>query len=345
MLHIKSYSQLLRFSCFWLLAGLCEFPFLQTYLLNRSEFLKNHLFFALALHIMSVILLFSSVKKPGSWFASKTLWVGPVLIFSLLMPFFGWIMLGVSFFIYFYGARETDLESRDEHFLRSESLVQIGSDHGKGRIARELDFMNLVDILKSGDVQLVRSAVEKLASLQSPESIKVLQEERSNPNPEIRFYITSALTKLKKEFDEELEAAKEEMHNHVYKVSARHLLAKVYFKYAQSGLLDDDTKKVYMREALFHVDFVCKSEHVHPRFFWLKYAIEKRLGQYQEAFESLQQLKTLDPSQESLVTYKQTKLFFKMKKWSDFYERIKNLHIDKQFAERDQIVLRWWGVI
>jgi hypothetical protein len=128
------------------------------------------------------------------------------------------------------------------------------------RIVSALDFVPLVEIFAGSDIDLKRGAIEQLIRLRTPEAIQTLLEHRSDPSLEVRYYINAALARVKNEFDEELDAARHQMHLEVYKNSDRVFLAKIYLQYARSGLLDVELARNYEGEAIFHLTFVIDSQ-------------------------------------------------------------------------------------
>jgi hypothetical protein len=155
------------------------------------------------------------------------------------------------------------------------------------RIARETDIVPLADIMEGTDIGMIRGAVDKLAQLRTPEASRILMAHRSSSLAEVRFFVTTALTRIKNEYDEELEAAKMNLKNEDYKVSARFFLAKQYANYAASGLLDERMAVSYFQEALEHVTLVIQSPYASADAGWFMLSLLQILEKNDEALTLL----------------------------------------------------------
>lgn len=132
------------------------------------------------------------------------------------------------------------------------------------RIVGALDFVPLVEVFSGTDIDLKRGAIEQLVRLRTPEAIGILLDHRSDSSLEVRYYVNAALARVKNQFDEELDAARQQMRLETYKSSDRIFLAKTYLQYARSGLLDEELARNYEHEAIFHLTFVLDSESPPP---------------------------------------------------------------------------------
>lgn len=192
-------------------------------------------------------------------FASR--WGSVFLLLAGFFPLFGWLGAGVLYGAASFFPPKPPI-GEEALWWGGPSIKPILSKPmvRRERVARELDFLPLADVLAGQDVDLKRGAVEKLAQFKTPEAIQVLLAHRGDPSIEVRFYVTSALARIKHELDEELEAAKMQMKKDVYKISGRIFLAKIYLQYSRSGLLDPVTANAYELEAQYHLDFSLQSE-------------------------------------------------------------------------------------
>lgn len=245
----------IRFLLLWLAAGLCEGGFFW--------FLDAEAVLALALHGAALLLLIFSVPFVSPW--------RPVfLLFTGLFPVLGWLGSAVLYASAIFFPPKPPI-GEEALWWEGPSIKPILSRPlaRREQVARELDFLPLADVLAGQDVDLKRGAVEKLAQFKTPEAIQVLLAHRGDPSIEVRFYVTTALTRIKRELDEELDAAKKQMKKDVYKISGRIFLAKVYLQYSRSGLLDPVTANAYELEAQYHLDFSLQSEFASVEAFQL----------------------------------------------------------------------------
>ncbi len=244
---------MIRFFSFWLLAGVLEYPFPQFFFGKSPFILDQYPLGSFVLHCFSVFLLFWAFPKGNG----RPLF----LFFPALFPLFGWLaFLGFYFLQRTHDGVAAVSEAISPSFLQKGKIRSMQALPRQERIFKELDVMPLADILAGIDLDLKRGAIERLAQLKTPEAIDILLECRSDPSSEIRFFATSALTKIKREFDEAIEAARRHMKKDIYKISSRIFLAKVYLQYSRSHLLDVATAQAYEKEALYHLDYCIRTE-------------------------------------------------------------------------------------
>ncbi len=246
----------LVFLLLWGAGGFLELPFIQLLVYGDSFLLDRYVGLVWVGHILFSVLFILFYRS----------WAFLVVGF----PPFGWLAAG---FFFWATHLSSSLYLEDEELIEKGGktvvpLMGLGTKQArKERILEELDFMPFVDILKGADLDLKRGAIEKLSQLKTPETIQLLLSYRSDPSLEVRFFVTSALTRIKKEFDEEVKAAKDQMKRDIYKISARAFLAKTYLHFSRSGIMDEMTQKSYRQEAEFHLKFCLESEYVSVESF------------------------------------------------------------------------------
>lgn len=256
----KPHKEFIRFLLFWLMAGVPELPILFELFKDDDVAFKSLFVSLFACQLLSIVLLFFSVPRGQGWFHHRRVWPRVFAIFIFFLPVFGWLIVGVTRLFYmptenpeeFFAEMDRDTIQPAEAAV---ALPTVLASHDE-RVKQELDFMPLTDILAGSDLELKRGAIDKLSKLGTPESIAILFAHRSDPQPEVRFYVTSALTHLKKDMHEELNAAKQRMQNDVSHPQNRLLLAKTYLRQAQTGILDDVTMAAFEQEALHHLKFL-----------------------------------------------------------------------------------------
>lgn len=246
-----------RFFCCALAAGFCET------LVARAVWFHGPILgfkdwrLIAACHALAALFMFAASPKGRGWTHPSRLWGGTDAFLTLFLPFFGWLV-AVCLHVFFKpGGEARDMKNEDdEEGFRVEAAGAPLSSFTRSReemMAHHLDFVPLADILAGDDLSLKRGAVEKLAQLATPEAIAILLARRGDAVPEVRFFATSALTRLKKNMDEELDAAK----RHVQAGGGgetRLMLAKSYFRQVRSGLLDAATADAYGLECDHHLE-------------------------------------------------------------------------------------------
>lgn len=317
----------------WIGAGLLETPFTMLLFLPHFSFLERHLFWSLVAHGIAFVLLFKTSPRK-SWL--------------FLLPFFGWFFallpllsdrskeVGPMALQLFPEDESWPLPGQPERGQPITPEKLFPNVERKERVLQELDFLSLADILGGADALLKRGAIERLAQLKTPEAIKLLLTHRTDSSMEIRFYATSALARIKKEFDEELESAKQEMKKDIYKVSARFLLAKRYLSYARSHLLDPETEASYEREALHHLQFVTGSPYGSEEANWLLLEIYRNREAWDEAFAILGQGNRFEQSK--------AMMYYAMGQFDQLVAQLSTMKATGILAKEWVPIADWWGV-
>ncbi|MDO8527782.1 MAG: hypothetical protein Q7T03_08865 [Deltaproteobacteria bacterium] len=334
-----------RFLLFWMAAGVLGFPFLEA-LVGKSPLLLDLYFWpVMFFHCLAALLLFFSVPKGEGWFHVRRLMAGFFFFLVLLFPLFGWLGIAVLHFCYRSGPRIPLEEEQATQFISSH-LRWMGPLQGvprRERIMQELDFLPLADILSGTDLDLKRGAIERLARLKTPEAIDLLLAHRSDPSMDVRFYATSALARIKKEFDEQLEAAKQQMQKDVYKISARVFLSKVYLQYAHSHLLDPATIQAFEREALFHLDFCVQSQNATPQAFRMLVSIYVAHAEWDMAIKTIalwEKSGKTDPQEISKV---RIDVLYRTGRYLDVFEEFVRMK-ERGIADSEwNTIADWWG--
>lgn len=321
----------LRFVGCWMLAGLAEFPLAIHVYASGDVDLRV----AVAGHILAGVLIFLAVPRGLGWWSPLRLWALWGAVATLMLPGMGWLLTGVFYLA--AGGGEIPAHLDEEDPTPRIALPKVSHElRREERIAAELDFIPLVEILAGDDLDLKHGAIEQLERLRTPEAVQMLLQYRSDPSLEIRYYINSALARIKNEFDEELEAARQQMQMDVYKVSARVFLAKIYLQYARSGLLDSELAQNYEDEAIYHLTFAIESATPTAEAF--RILIDCRLQRHEwmladAVVEAASENKFVDPAE------------------ADRY-RVEILYHTRRFAEIPALLRRipdyktaaqWWG--
>lgn len=347
----ENYSSLLRFYLAWILAGVLEYPFFASLKTDALPQINESPLYPFFLHGLAVFVLFLSAPRGKGWFHPQRVGPRTYSLFALFFPGIGWLVAGMIAFLNFYSFGDKKLFDLDEPmdklapFMEWENPKIAGAlVLRKERIFSELNFMPLVDIIAGDqDADLKRGAIDKLSRFKTPEAIDILLSLRGHAEAEIRFYATSSLSRIKKEFDEQLEASKQEMKKDVYKISARIFLAKVYIQYARSHLLDPVTSEAYEHEALYHLNYCAETEYVTDEDFWLMVEIHKGHREWDKALAVLEILEKRGGVLPEEIIKNRIETAYQMKRYDLLHplmEKLKALNI----ADSDWTALiHWWG--
>lgn len=328
---------------YWVLAGVMEGPFVLA-LAHYEQWILNHLYLSLVSHIMGSICLFFALPRGKGWLHPQRYWSRTFSILSFILPFFGWLLCGVILFLY---RAPKSYEEMDMYVLPVKPDMFDFHAYGQRgtleeRVLREVDFIPLADILKGEDSDLKRGAIERLSKLKTPEAIQFMLDLRSDSSSEVRFYVTSALTKIKKEYEEQLEAAKNSLLQDDYQVSARIFLAEIYLQYAKSHLLDDVTAKHYTQESLYHLKeaVLIAPDHLEAYLAIIEiYSLRQNWDAALGTLDILSSQKLLDDEQ---IVKKKIEIYFEQGHMEKLQKSITSFDTFKEPAW--QALARWWDV-
>ncbi len=269
------------------------------------------------------------------------------LAFCILMTF-----LIIEFFFYGIGKiwlKEGSIsQDSDEEIFPTKEIVtasipvETSLFSKKERIIHELDFTSLSDILLGSHLPLKRGAIERLYQLKTPEAIRLLMQHRNDPHPDVRFYVTAALERIKHDYESDFHSAYLEMKKDIYKNSARLLLARRYIEYRHSGLLDEALNQTYFEEALFHLNEIIKSEVPLEESYWLLLDLYKeQTSKYKNEIFKLHQLLEKNGGDFQRIKKSKIEVFFSLKQYAEMKRELSGMSKDPEWAS----VASWWGAV
>ncbi len=339
-----------RFLIFWILSGFCQFPFIECILFNDARMLSQHPFISIGFYFLSVILIYFSLARGFRRFKGERLWARTFMVWYVFFPFFGWIITGTSFLgqsVYhkpYDFAENFDVSKSDDTDLHPN--LTLFSSHGERirQIYEEADVIPIVDIFRDGDLDHKRGAIDLLIQLKTPESIRILHEHKKDASPEVRFFVNAALTRIKKSYDSEINAAQQQMKEKHNDLNSRFHLAREYHRYASSGLLDCDTSNYYNKEAVEYLQIVCESQESSniAHFMLIELLIE--LNSWKKAEKAVQNFKSTSTIDEKNRLEKlKAIIFFNQRKYQNLNESLKFVSSQSDKEHTWQASLNWWG--
>ncbi|RJP59545.1 MAG: tetratricopeptide repeat protein [Candidatus Auribacter fodinae] len=172
-------------------------------------------------------------------------------LYGLLFPVAGNIsVLGMYLYKRLFPVKNKDLKDDD---ILVESYVITDPAQQDSRPLKEEDFIrdsldieSFSDILRSDNMAMKRSVIEKLSRKDTPDAIMMLQESLKDPDIEIRFYASSALKKIEENFQTHIFSLKEKIKSDPFSQDYNMALSEEYFKFCRSGLLDKSSRTFYL---------------------------------------------------------------------------------------------------
>jgi len=235
-----------RFAALWALAGVCEAPVLA----RMVGFpLPVGAFGGVLLHVAAAALMFVAPPREKGWFKPTRHWGEPLALIALLLPGLGWLACG--WMVFFHGEAPFDKEAYRFEAEGEEDFNPVaasGSQPGRAELSEALDIVPAVDALLSRSSALRRGAVETLSRIRTPEAIGWLLDARGDADAELRFYATTALTRLKRDYETAAQAAEREAYQRPGELEPQLALQRVRLEYALSGLLDFAARNALLEE-------------------------------------------------------------------------------------------------
>jgi hypothetical protein len=344
--RVKLFSQIpVRFLMFWILSGVLEFPFFIGFVYDPS-FLINHQWTSLALHGVACITIFFCQPRGKGWWHADRLWARNFMLLLAFSSLFGWLASGMLYFFHWRKPYKSMAEVEAEmDFLAARETVPLMVKHQEDkhtRISKEFDFMPLSDILASDDFSLRRGAIEKLAKLKTPAAIMLLESYRSDPSMDIRFLITTALSNIKKEFEEQLHAAKETLKKDTYKLESRIYLARIYLQYSRSGLLNAIIAKSYVEEALYHLQFSIMDEEAPVEVFWLLIEIYEAREDWEKVLQVIDVLRKREKADLPDMARSQTNALYSLGRFDELVTAFVDVRKKGQLSPQMNAIADWW---
>lgn len=255
-----------RFLFFWLLAVILEAPLFYALFTGDFEITSQNFSQLLTCHLMSAITLFFSYPRGQSWLHHSRNWAVFFFFIVLFLPLFGHLTCFITF-ILCKNNPETDLLFEEDQIFfkrnRYKSALQNMSFHQSwiDQAKHGVDFVPLVDILEGSDIDLKRGAIEQIIQMPPKDAVELLNKYSSDTSSEVRYYVTSALTRIKKNLEESVEAAKNGYQKNTNDGVSRFTLARSYLQYARSGLLDQSGIQYLTDQAVAHLKFVISNDN------------------------------------------------------------------------------------
>ena len=228
----------MRFFALWLLAGVLEAPAL---LLLTGWSVPIPPAAGAAAHALAAALVFFAPPKERGWFSPTRHWGEPLALLTFFLPGLGWAASG-----WLVAARSS--APHDKEAYRFEDDTPEERNPLAGDSPDSFDVLPAVDALHSRDATLKRGAIEALSRIRTPEAVEWLLRARSDEDPEVRFYATSALTRLKRDFETAVQAAEREAYRRPRELEPQLALQRARYEYAASGLLDEAARNAVLLE-------------------------------------------------------------------------------------------------
>ncbi len=289
----------------WALAGALEAPSL---LLAAGWPLDMPPALGLAAHAAAALVAFFAPPKERGWLKATRHWGEPLALLVLLLPGLGWAIGGWLLLSRDEAPLNKDAYRFDEETLEETNpLAAAGTPQAVRReLADALDVLPAVDALLSRSADLKRGAIETLGRIRSAEAIGWIIKARASDDPETRFYATTSLTRLKRDFETAAAAAQKESWRKPADLDAQLALHRVRYEHAVSGIMEGDAAASTLRESRERLETLAARS---PEALRLLYLVTRRL-EPAAALGVLDRLEAEDPARSARWTRERAELLF-----------------------------------
>ncbi len=286
------------------LAGLLEAPLSAVMLGADSPF---SLLQASILHLVAALLVFLAPPWEKGLLSPTRHWAEGLALLTLLVPAVGWTT-GAWLLLRYSNAPH----DKDAYRFEDDSDEEVNPLAGMGTaaairrdLADALEVLPAADALLGADTAMKRGAIETLSKIRTLDAVRWIFAARSDPDPEIRFYATTALTRLKRDFENAVSAAEREAFNRPGELGPQLTLQRVRLEYAASGMVEGGARASVLEECRRRLLAPAERE---PEALRLLYMVERQLDPGR-AFAVLERLAAAEPGKKRWLREKVELLF------------------------------------
>ncbi|PCI38888.1 MAG: hypothetical protein COB53_04080 [Elusimicrobia bacterium] len=307
-----------RFLLLWIFAGVCESPVIALLL---GWPIRISVSVGVLLHCAAAILTFVAPPPGKGYFKPSRHWGQALGLLTFLLPGVGWICAGWLVL----RNRNAPLDKEAYIFVDNSPedanpLAAMGSQNAvKDEIADAMDVIPAVDALLSDVPGLKRGAIETLSKIQTAEAVQWIQQARSEDDPEVRFYATTALTRLKHEFETSIRAAERELYKRPDEIEPQIAFLRVRYEYAISGMLDPDACTAILEECRDKLTGLSDRTTTAARLLFL---VQRKLDP-DSAFDILEKLDAINPERHSRWVRDRADLLFSLGRFGEVRKLLK----------------------
>ncbi|MBI3552668.1 MAG: HEAT repeat domain-containing protein [Elusimicrobia bacterium] len=310
-----------RFPALWAAAGALEFPIGCLVLGLKSPV---PLAGAALLHLAAAGLMFVAPPGGEGRLDSGRHWAQAAGLWTLCLPGVGWVLICALKLANptAGGASSPHVFEEEDQEEDEEAFVPVATEEETSRrLMAAVDVVPAADILVGPDPALKRGAIETLARIRTPEAIRWLLQSRRDPNPEVRFYATSALTNLKSEYEQRIRAAELEIFEKPTEPAPQLVYCRIDYEFAMSGLVEGSTRELILGKCRSWLKDLSERDDSALR---LHYLVEKELDP-PKALAMLSTLIARLPEEGLRWRKEAAALLFTLGRYAEVAQRMKSL--------------------
>ena len=218
----------------------------------------NHMFF-----LMVFLLHLWISYAAGCWFYNRfnqepgqaKLWKWLVTVFSFFIPIYGPLGFAIIYSLR-AGKKNNEKESiivEFEEHLQHIKMQPNASDQMVNHDWKEIkEIQPIIEILRGTDQELQKGAIATLAVKGDMHSIKLLKDALGYADPEVRYFVVEALTKISKQYIDKICIGKTALEHDPDSAEKMFKLAACYYDLANCKIEDYALNQVYFEQAAFY---------------------------------------------------------------------------------------------
>lgn len=332
----------MKFFALWCCAALAQWPLARA-LLGLDPGAGTWPWLA---HAAAALILFFAPPKGRGWFSASRPWGQALAFLAWSLPGVGVLAAGGLWLIRGRQERPSKyFEEEPEEEVEQVVLPATGDTEGIW------DVLPAVDAMLGSDPTLKRGAIEALVKIRTPEAIGWLLRARKDPQPDVRFYATSALTSMKRDFEQAMKAAEREALEKPMEAGPLLSLVRSGLDYAMSGLLEEATRRELLEKCR---DWIAHLAEREDAALTLLYQVERELMS-PRALANLDALIGRRPGERSSLLKEKASLMFKLGRYGQTRLLMKEVaslpkpapaesSLVQEAEDRDwQAAIAWWA--
>lgn len=249
-------------------------------------------FLPLGAHLLAVALVSVGLVRRWDFHSGRDrAWVVTALCLVLPLP-----LLGFLGFVTVYALVEGGRKGRGEllrdfqEYISYDPAILTGVRPGlepDAFLMAEVDVSPLKEILAGEDVALKRGAILSLSRLPRADAVILLKRALADESREIRYYASTALSEMEKEFNDRIFRLVREVDRNPTTVERHIELARIVLDYTGAGLLDEGMVRYFHEIGLRALDRAALIPHHGDQVDYLQGQLLRQMGRLDKAEEAL----------------------------------------------------------
>lgn len=294
-------------------------------------------------HVLASAAMFFAAPRGAGWLHRDRRWGAAQALWTFLLPGVGWLLIAGLRWEQSRGESHANWSPPEEE--NDEGLPETASGGLEQVYEDAADVLPAADALLGTDAALKRGAIEALARIKTPESIALLLNARRDSSSEVRFFATTALTRLKDDFNRTVAAAERSALERPTDAAAQIQHCQALLAYAVSGLMDAHGREDALKRCRRWLSLLAEKEEEALK---LLYLVNRRQGE-KEAIENLDALLKRRPQERSEWLKEKSSLLFEQQRYPEAAATMAELgrELDRSPQEspdeRDwHVCVLWW---